>query len=164
VVRSRELLHYECAIDISASPAEVFAVAGDLTRTPEWEGSGHVQSILKVTDGPVGVGTRYRSSETITMSYRAETEVTAYRPPAAIEWISKPAGERVPYHRWSFSLQTDPTGTRLIHTVHATRAVGLMGLVQRLGFLFTRPQETVPRGMDETVRRIKALAEARTVR
>jgi uncharacterized protein YndB with AHSA1/START domain len=155
----RELLRYECSIVVAAPPADVFAVVGDLARTPEWAGSGHVRSIVKVTDGPVGVGTRYRSSEKITMSYRAETEITVYRPDAAIEWKSKPAGERVPYHHWAFHLEPDGNGTRLTHTVRAMRAAGLMGWVQRLGFLFTRPRSTIPAGMDRTLARVKEIAE-----
>lgn len=155
----RELLRYRCDIVIAAPPPAVFAVVGDLGGTPTWAGSGHIQSIAKVTDGPTGVGTRYRSSEKITMSYRADTEITVYEPDFVIEWISKPVGEHVPYHHWSFHLEPDSGGTRLIHTVRAARATGLMGLVQSLGFLFTRPTQTIPPGMEETLRRVKALVE-----
>ena len=160
--RGRELLRYECSTVIAAPPADVFAVVGDLGRTPEWAGSGHIRSITKQTDGPTGVGTRYRSSEKITMSYRAETEITVYRTDEAIEWISKPAGERVPYHHWAFHLEPEGDGTRLHHSVRAMRATGLMRWVQGLGFLFTRPRRSIPPGMDRTLERVKDLAERRT--
>ena len=157
--KPHEFLHYECSIVIATPAQAVFAVVGDLAGTPAWAGSRHIRSIVMLTEGPVGVGTRYRSSEKITMPYRADTEITAYRPDEAIEWISKPAGEPVPFHHWSFKLQPDTEGTRLVHTVRAMRAPGLMGWIQRLGFLFTRPQHTVPRGMDRTLQNVKVLAE-----
>lgn len=158
-MKSQELLSYRCDIVIAAPPSAVFAVVGDLTGSAEWAGSGHIRSITKVTDGPVGVGTRYRSSEKITMSYRVDTEITVYEPDSAIEWISKPVGERVPYHDWAFHLEPVPGGTRLTHSVRAARARGYMRWIQGLGFLFTRPRQTIPPGMEETLRRVKALAE-----
>jgi uncharacterized protein YndB with AHSA1/START domain len=157
-----DFLAYECRIHIDAPVEQVFAIVGDLGGTSRWAGSGHIRSIEKTTDGPIGVGTRYRSSEKITMSYRADTEIVAYRPNELIQWISKPAGERVPYHRWSFELKPDDGGTLLVHEVRAARASGVMGWVQRLGFLFTRPQSSVPPGMDRTLANVKALAEQGT--
>jgi hypothetical protein len=93
------------------------------------------------------------------MPYHAETEITVYRPNELIVWISKPVGERVPFHRWAFRLERDGDGTVLRHHVRAARAFGVMGLVQRLGFLFTLPKRSVPPGMDRTLANVKALAE-----
>lgn len=157
----RELLRYECSIVIEAPARDVFAVVGDLGRTTEWAGSGHIRSVTKMTDGPIGVGTRYRSSEKITMSYGGDTVVTEYRPDAAIAWDSKPVGERVPYHHWAFRLEPDPAGTRLVHSVRAMHATGLMRWIQRVGFLFTRPERTIAPGMDRTLQNVKRLVESR---
>ena len=156
-----DFLSYECSIHIDAPAERVFAIAGDLGGSASWAGSGHIREIAVTTDGPVEVGTRYRSSEKITMPYRAETEIFAYRPHELIAWISKPVGERVPFHRWAFRLQPDQagTGTILTHQVRASRATGLMGWVQRLGFLVTRPHRSIPPGMERTLVNIKALAE-----
>lgn len=158
MARDRELLTYECSILIPATASDVFAVIGDLGGTPAWAGSGHVRSITRVTDGPIGIGTRYRSSEKITMPYHADTEITVYEPPSAMEWISKPVGERVPYHHWSFRIEPADGGTRLTHSVHAFRATGPVGWIQAVGFLFTRPRQTIPPGMEKTLRRVRALA------
>jgi uncharacterized protein YndB with AHSA1/START domain len=157
--RSNDFLSYECAIHIDAPAARVFEVVGDLGSSTDWAGSGHIRSINKVTDGPIGVGTRYRSSEKITMSYGATSEIVAYAPDEHIIWISKPVGERVPYHRWAFWLEPEAGGTRLRHAVRAARSKGPMGLVQRLGFLFTKPAITVPPGMDRTLQNVKRLVE-----
>jgi Polyketide cyclase / dehydrase and lipid transport len=158
-----DFLHYECAIHIEASPIQVFSVVGDLGSSVEWAGSGHIRSIEKVTAGPVGVGTKYRSSEKITMSYGANTEIVAYEAGSLIMWKSKPVGERVPYHRWGFWLTPEDGGTRLVHQVRAARARGPMGLVQRLGFLFTKPATTIPPGMERTLKNVQRLAEASAV-
>jgi hypothetical protein len=157
--RPNDFLSYECAIHIDALPARVFGVVGDLGTSVEWAGSGHIRSIDQVTDGPIGVGTKYRSSEKITMSYGANTEIVAYEPDTHIMWISKPVGEHVPYHRWAFWLIPEDGGTRVLHGVRAARSRGPMGLVQRLGFLFTKPATTIPPGMDRTLQNVKRLAE-----
>jgi uncharacterized protein YndB with AHSA1/START domain len=157
-----DFLDYECSIHIDAPPSAVFKVVSDLGRSVEWAGSGHIRSIEKVTEGPIGVGTKYASSEKITMSYGAHSEIVAYEPDVHIRWISKPMGEPVPYHRWAFRLTPEDGGTRLIHIVRAARSKGPMGLVQRLGFLFTRPRTTIPPGMDRTLLQVKQLVETPT--
>ena len=159
--RPTDFLSYECAIHIDASPADVFRIVGDLSGSADWAGSGHIRTIKQVSDGPVGVGTTYRSGEKIKMSYGANTEIVSYQPDSHIMWISKPVGERVPYHRWAFWLIPEDGGTRLVHTVRAARSKGPMGLVQRLGFLFTQPARTLPPGMDRTLQNVKRLAEAK---
>jgi uncharacterized protein YndB with AHSA1/START domain len=154
-----DFFSHECTVLIAAPSERVFAIVGDLGASTEWAGSGHIRSIVKTTDGPIGVGTKYRSSEKIIMSYRAESEIVEYQPSDLIVWISKPVGERVPHHRWSFSLVAEDGGTLLTHQVRAARAAGPMGWVQQLGFLFTRPRAKIPGGMERTLVNIKTLAE-----
>jgi uncharacterized protein YndB with AHSA1/START domain len=154
-----DLLTYTCTIHIDAAPPTVWAIVSDLGRSAEWAGSDAIRTIEQTGNEPIGVGTRYRSSEKITMSYGAHTEITAFEPPALIRWRSKPVGERVPHHHWSFLLAPHDGGTLLIHELHARRATGIMGLVQRLGFLFTQPAKRIPPGMDRTLENVKKLAE-----
>lgn len=150
---------YECSLHIAAPADKVFRLVGNLGESAGWAGSGHIRSITQTTDGPVGVGTRFRSEEKIIMRYRADTEIIEYRPPEAIAWRSKPVGERVPYHRWAFQLIPENGGTRLIHEVRAARAAGVLGWIQWLGFAFTRPRKNLPPGMERTLATVKALAE-----
>jgi len=154
-----ELLSYGSSIRINAPPKRVFAIVSDLARSPEWAGSGAIRSISKTTEGPIGPGTKYQSSEKITMPYKAETEIAVFQPEELIVWGSKPVGERVPRHRWSFRLAPDGKGTILEHQVRVARARGVMGWIQRLGFLFTKPKKRVPTGMDQTLINVKKLAE-----
>jgi uncharacterized protein YndB with AHSA1/START domain len=158
--QSTDFLSYECSVYIDAPPERVFAVVGDLGTSAGWAGSGHIRSIEKTSEGPIGVGTTYRSSEKITMRYGGDTTIMVYEPNASIMWISKPVGERVPYHRWAFRLIPEGDGTRLVHSVRAARASGYMGWVQRLGYAFTKPATTIPPGMDRTLQNVKARAEA----
>ncbi|GAC1506654.1 MAG: hypothetical protein NVS1B6_14480 [Steroidobacteraceae bacterium] len=157
--QSGDFLTHECAIFVNAPVERVFEIVGDLENSVRWTDSRPVRTIAKVTDGPVGPGTRYRSSEKITMSFGADSEIVGFRPPEMIVWRSKPVGERVPYHRWSFELRTSNGGTELTHRMRAARARGIMGWVQRLGFLFTRPHDTVPANMERALVRIKAIVE-----
>lgn len=154
-----DFLTYECGVHVDAPPERVFTIVGDLSSSSRWAGSGHVRSIRQVTDGPVGVGTRYLSDEKITVGFRAWSEILVYEPGELIVWKSKPWGERVPWHRWSFQLTPENGGTRLTHAVRAARAFGVAGWVQRLGFLFTHPVESIPPGMERTLANVKALAE-----
>jgi len=48
----------ENAIDIARSPVEVFDYCSDLCNELEWS-PGYMKSVERLTDGPIGVGTRY---------------------------------------------------------------------------------------------------------
>jgi uncharacterized protein YndB with AHSA1/START domain len=48
----------EHAVDIQRSPDDVFDYCTDLRREPEW--NPRTRRIQKLTDGPIGLGTRYR--------------------------------------------------------------------------------------------------------
>jgi hypothetical protein len=48
----------EHAVDIQRSPAEVFDYCTDLRREPEW--NPRTRRIQKLTNGPIGLGTRYQ--------------------------------------------------------------------------------------------------------
>jgi hypothetical protein len=48
----------ENAVEIARSPVEVFDYCSDLSNEREWT-PGSMKSVEKLTDGPVGVGTRY---------------------------------------------------------------------------------------------------------
>lgn len=50
----------ENAIEIARSPVEVFDYCSDLCNELEWS-PGHMKEVERLTDGPIGVGTRYRA-------------------------------------------------------------------------------------------------------
>jgi hypothetical protein len=49
----------ENTIDIRSSPEDVFDYCVDLTREPEW--NPKARRVEKLTDGPIGLGTRYEA-------------------------------------------------------------------------------------------------------
>lgn len=57
--QTRGLAVVENAIDIARAPGDVFDYCTDLTREPEW--NPKAKRVEKVTDGPIGVGTRYEA-------------------------------------------------------------------------------------------------------
>jgi hypothetical protein len=54
----RRGLVIEHAVDIQRSPDEVFDYCSDLRREPEW--NPRTRWIQKLTEGPIGLGTRFR--------------------------------------------------------------------------------------------------------
>jgi uncharacterized membrane protein len=51
-------MRLEFAIDIHRPPRDVFALVGNLENDPKWQSA--VMAVKKVTDGPIGEGTRFR--------------------------------------------------------------------------------------------------------
>jgi ligand-binding SRPBCC domain-containing protein len=102
-----------------APPAEVFAFFTDLDRLP-----ARVKDITRIewlTDGPVGVGTKYKESRVVFKKEATETfEVTAYEPPARFETLAhfKSCGAEF---RSDHRFTPDGAGTR-VDLVVTTRA------------------------------------------
>ncbi len=111
----------ESTVRIERAPEEVFDYLVDLRNELEWNPG--VESMEKLTEGPVGMGTRYRAKWK--QSKHIEVECTAFDRP----------------HRWVYvnggpvsvtltiNLTAEGTGTRLVSTFDAYPH-GLM----RLGF------------------------------
>jgi uncharacterized protein YndB with AHSA1/START domain len=53
------LVVVEAEVDIKRSPEDVFDYCSDPNREPEW--NPMMKRIVKVTDGPIGVGTRFKT-------------------------------------------------------------------------------------------------------
>jgi uncharacterized protein YndB with AHSA1/START domain len=67
---------------------EVFAFLADGTNDPKF--SPRVLEIAKTTDGPPGVGTRYRSTvKDAGMKTQREFELTEFEPPTKIRWAER---------------------------------------------------------------------------
>lgn len=103
-----------------APPAEVFALFTDLDRLPS-----RVQGITKIerlTDGPVGLGTRYKESRIVFKKEATETfEVTAFEPNARFEMVAHSCGAE---YRADHRFAPDGAGTRVDLTL-TTRAESL---------------------------------------
>ncbi len=69
------MIQMNVSTDVAAEPARVFALASDFPNLP-----GHVAGIIRVemlTDGPVGVGTRFKETRKFGGRQATETMVVA---------------------------------------------------------------------------------------
>jgi uncharacterized protein YndB with AHSA1/START domain len=112
------------SVDISRSPARVFASLIDLAKWPEW-GGGNLVSMELLSDAPLQVGSQIRQTN---RRGGKQTEmlvrVAQFVPDQTL------AIER-PKLRGTFTLQSIETGTRLYATFRV-EAGGIMALMYRL--------------------------------
>ena len=74
------LVAVEAEVDIKRSPQDVFDYCSDPSHEPEW--NPMMRRIVKLTDGPVAVGARYRTE--FVQGPAMVMECARYEPP--IEW------------------------------------------------------------------------------
>jgi len=108
----------EFTFTTALAPEAVYDYLSDLTRHPDW-----CRDLLKLeqeTDGPPGVGTRYRTAETMREGARSsETtycEITALEPPRLVEWkarTEKTKGPMAMRSNWAFVIEPEGTGSRV---------------------------------------------------
>jgi uncharacterized protein YndB with AHSA1/START domain len=94
---------------IPAPPEQVFGLFTDLDAAPER--LSQIDAIERLTDGPVGVGTRWK--ETRTMFGRQATEemeITEFAPPRAYAVEAESCGTRF---RTDFRFSPETQGTRV---------------------------------------------------
>lgn len=100
----------EFQTQISAPPEEVFAYLADLEKHPEWS---HCMEIKKTSEGPVGVGTSYRSKgKNFGITANDTVEVTEHQPNERFGWRTN--GAMGMKFGWSFELSPQEGGTLLI--------------------------------------------------
>ena len=140
---------------IDAPPEITFAVAADVARWPESIGS--IELVEMLTDGPVGVGTRFR--ETRTMFGRQTAEVmtfTAFDPPQGFTLEALSHGARiVSVHRFI----PDIAGT-LVELTIRTKAQSLLArLYAPLGWvIFCALKQPLEADLDDLRQAAEALA------
>jgi uncharacterized protein YndB with AHSA1/START domain len=144
----------QAEIDIDAPVAKVWALVSDLSRMPQWSPQCRLMKAL----GPVRQGTR-----TINLNRRnrlfwpTTCTVTEVIP-------EKKLAFKVDINRtiWSYELEPNETGTRLVETRHAENGVTAfsnMSINALMGGVPGFERELVV-GMNATLSRIKAAAES----
>jgi uncharacterized protein YndB with AHSA1/START domain len=92
---------------VSAPLEEIFAYVSDLTRHGEWA-SDPVQ-IVPLSEGPIRVGSRYRSTaQSHGVTFHSELEVTECTPPTRFAFVGEDATGRVDH---LFTFQSIDHGT-----------------------------------------------------
>ena len=126
---------------------EVFAYLADLEKAPEWVPD--LVSVKKVTEGPVGVGTRYEEVvRTGSRMATAELEVTDHDPPR----LFAHRGQGGPSHfTGRFELAQDGAGTLVTHH-WSVRMSGVFKLMAPLASGWVR--KNVDAGVENLRRRL----------
>jgi len=100
---------FEFTEHIARPPQDVFAVLADPTRATEF--IDNIKASTKLTDGPVGVGTRFRETRIVRgKEASADLLVSAYEPNTHVGISTEAEGITVEDH---YRLAPDAGGTRL---------------------------------------------------
>lgn len=129
---------------------EVFAFLADGENDPKF--SPRVQEIRKLTDGPIGVGTRYGSTvKDAGMTTKREFELTEFVPPTRIRWAER--SKNAVTATGGYDLAPDGAGTR-VTIFNELEGHGFGKLV--VGFAL----RSARKGADEFAASIKRAVEA----
>ena len=141
----------EFQTQINAAPEEVFAYLSDLEKHPEWS---HCMEIEKTSEGPVGVGSSYRSrGKNFGITANETVEVTEHQPNERFGW--RTTGAMGMKFGWSFELSPQEGGTLLIERFEPPS--GLMG-----SFISLTAGSSTRKAMQEGLGRIKEKLEGAT--
>jgi hypothetical protein len=127
------LLSYSVEETLDRAPAEVFDFCSDLTNEAKW--NPDVERVEKITDGPVGVGTRYEAKWTNTRPITVE--VVGFDRPTMWETRSQSGGLGITV-RGTLSEAEGGTRCQTRLTVHAK---GVARLYAPLAVLAMRRRE-----------------------
>ena len=100
---------FSASITIQAAPEIVFAYISELTRHSEW--ASDPVHIVAISDGTVGVGSRYRSeAQSHGINFQTELMVTEYDPPLRFGFSGSDTTGKFSHE---FNLTPQPGGTLL---------------------------------------------------
>ncbi len=137
---------------IDAPPERVFEVFADLRNA-----AGRVSAITKIemlTDGPVGVGTRWRETRVMFKKEATETiEITAFDPPRSYTTLANSCGCR---YECAFRFEPQDQGTRVTVEFAWTAQSLLAKLMAPLGKLMA---STCMKAFDKDLSELKAHCE-----
>jgi uncharacterized protein YndB with AHSA1/START domain len=119
-------MRFTNTVTVARDPADVFAFLAEFENIPRWNYA--ISRTRKVSDGPVGVGSRYVQERTIPTHSEETFEVTEYAPDEklSIKGTLGPFGARLTY-------LLEPVGTATLITNTADlEATGLLRVVAPL--------------------------------
>jgi carbon monoxide dehydrogenase subunit G len=130
---------------------EVFAFLADGTNDPKF--SPRVQAIEQASDGPVGVGTVFKSTvKDAGVTTQREFEITEFEPPTRIRWAER-SKNQVTAPEGGYDLAAEGSGTR-VTVFNVLEGHGFGKLIAPLALRSAR------KGADQFAQSIKAAVEA----
>jgi Polyketide cyclase / dehydrase and lipid transport len=141
------------SIDIAASPEEVYDLVSDVTRTGEW--SPECRSCEWV-DEPGRVGSKFKGhNKSGPARWTTTAEVLAADRPTTFGFATLFKDGHAT--RWTYEMAANGEGTTLTESFESVDAPAFIKLAER--FFIRNRQEQLEKGIDETLAKIKALAE-----
>jgi uncharacterized protein YndB with AHSA1/START domain len=138
-------MRFTNTVTINRQPSVVFAYLADLENLPRWNYA--ISQTRKTSDGPVGVGTRYRQTRTVPTHSEETFEVTEFEPDDKLSI----RGALGPFHsEATYLLSPTEDGTVLTNTMDL-RPSGALRLVAPLAA--SRIKSAVATNLD-TLKRI----------
>ena len=118
-------------VTVARKPEEVFAYLADISRHSEW--SPKPYSIEAMTDGPIHVGSKYRSTGWLPGKPHNvnEVEITRLESPTRLSFVAREAGG---VFKHDFVLTPQDGGTRVDRTIDLPKPPGFQGVVFPLVF------------------------------
>ena len=115
-------------VHIDRSPEDVFALLSDITNHSQWSKTAYRTE--KTSDGPVGVGTTYKSWGWLPgkgKEYPNEVKITAFDPGRRFAFdAADPRGPVIPS---DFVLTPEGGGTKVERTMTMTKPDGFQGVM-----------------------------------
>lgn len=159
-----DLLRNTVTTTVPADPAAVWKLISDFRAHARLGGSNEVQTLQRVDDGPLHVGSQFVASEIVhvagkTFDLSVRSEITRFEPNRLLVWHTDSPKEFPPpavsLIEWSFSLEPVDEGTLLTHSIRMKLASAWVAPFFRPIYWVIRGRK-VKRGMAETLRRISA--------
>ncbi|NLU73416.1 polyketide cyclase [Streptomyces sp. HNM0575] len=114
---------FEVTTRIDRPVEEVFAFLADGENDPRF--SPRVQEMTKATDGPVGVGTVYRSTvKDSGVRTRREFRITGFEPPTRIRW-TETSQNLVTVEEGGYDLEPDGEGATRVRLFNSLTGHGV---------------------------------------
>ena len=129
---------------VHKAPEQVFDYLADISKHGEW--SPKAYSATRVSDGPVGVGSRYRSVGWLPgdAQHENDVEVTTYDRPQRFGFTAMDRGQAF---RSDFSLTSIHGGTKVERVTEMPKPGGVVGFVFPVFFpAFVKP--AIQKGMN----------------
>lgn len=139
---------WEEQITMNAPTDKVFAYVSDFTGHGEW--SGHGLQVTKISDDPVGVGTKFATLAKQFGTQREESTITEIAPGSAFAWDSAGALGRI--HHW-FALREE-SGSTIVTKGAEMAAPSLLARIMAF-----KISKDMPKGLRGDLARIKAAVE-----
>ena len=118
-------------IRIDAKPDDVFAYLSDVSRHGEWANPAAQLQVKKVSDGPIGAGSQFRSEQKFAgKQHGADIAIRTFEPPRVLQIVANQShGNKKPatfVH--TFTLTPDGSGTIVERDIDRENASPLAAL------------------------------------